>query len=309
MIKNGILYRKAKRNDIPKLVSLINSNYNRKKNEDYFKWQFFTQRLPSLIICAFKGKRLIGMFGLQKRFLLSSSLICAQAIDLLVSEDFRGKGIFTNMGSFAETEFKGLDFIFTLANTKGKSACQKGLSYKTINIVRTYELNKNISFRKNYAQIEKIGQNTKFKNFKHKLPKDTLRFKYEHFYRKWRYALNPIYSYYIAKIKTGEFAIFKVFRDPITCRLSGDIVDFECLREEKDKLNSIILSSCHYLQEKLGIRRLTIWAIPKTAIHDVVKDIGFNESNEKRYFCIKALTNNFSKNYFWDLVQADSEVY
>ena len=66
---DNLIIRKAEEKDIEQLVNLMNCQYLRKKSKDYFLWQYFNSYYSTILICAFINDELIGMFGLQTRYL------------------------------------------------------------------------------------------------------------------------------------------------------------------------------------------------------------------------------------------------
>ena len=136
----GIEFRPVTISEGDQFVSLMNRTYARKKTIEYFKWQFFDSLLKSVLMGAFLKERLIGCFGLQCRK-LNNDLIAGQAIDLIVGEKFRRRGIFTKLGEAAVDYFgDSLDFCFSLPNASGREALGGSLGYKTIMVIKTLVL-------------------------------------------------------------------------------------------------------------------------------------------------------------------------
>ncbi|MBD3409231.1 MAG: GNAT family N-acetyltransferase, partial [Ignavibacteriales bacterium] len=126
-----IEYRDAEPRDIPELKRLMNSQYARKKDDPYFRWQYFEGAFPTVVKCAFEEGRLVGMFGLQRR-ILNSGAVAAQAIDLLVDPAMRGKGVFGKLGELAFAKWNDVDLFCVLPNLNGMRASERSLKWKTI---------------------------------------------------------------------------------------------------------------------------------------------------------------------------------
>jgi len=291
-----IFYRFAKKSDIPQLVDLMNAQYARKKNERYFLWQYFNSVQPTILTVALINQEVIGMFGLQKRK-LNNGAVVGQAIDLLVSFRWRGKGIFKELAEETIEYFSDIDILCVLPNLNGKNACEKGLGWKTLGKI-------NSMFLKNDA--EKSTEIIK----NHGPKKDLIKFDYNPKIRKWRFNQHPIYKY--SKVgNSNKFATVKVFKDPLTRQCYGDIVDFECDINNESTLKDLFLEAILCLK-KQGLKTITTWALPHTCLYKVIKSLGFIETPRERYFCLKVLNRKYKNLYDfsnWHLVQADAEIF
>ncbi len=293
-----INFRPAIKSDIPQLVNLMNSQYSRKKCESYFLWQYFNSIYPTVLMCALIDNKVIGMFGLQKRR-LDNGAVVGQAIDLLVTTEWRRKGIFKRLGEKALSHFKDLDILCVFPNLNGKNACEKGLGWQTLSKINS------MCIRHGYLR-------NRIEEFKSTYNKNTLyKFSYNKAIRKWRFDRHPEYKYSCVPENSRTFIITKVFIDPINGRLIGDIVDFECDLNDKTTLSELFLKGCLHLKEQ-DVENITTWALQHTPLREVVESLGFVEMPQERYFCVKILNKkyeylyNFSR---WHLVQADAEIY
>ena len=308
-MKNGIQYRMGGKTDVPKMVSLINSNYKRQKDDKYFIWQYFNDAVESGIVCAFDNGELIGMFGVLRREVIPDGLFGVQAIDLVVKKEWRGKGIFKTLGSIAEEYFKNTYLMFVLPNDNGKVACESSLSYRTLGKIKTYISGK---FTDDKMPEYKIASLSKWSSIKTNAKNGSMMFGRSPNYMNWRFTNNPLYLYEIVEIKNGYFGIVKVFIDPATKDVCGDIVDFECPLKDQDSIRDVANSCRHYLFVKKRVQSVTAWAVPYAKLHDLFTQVGFVPADRERYFLIKPL-KKISDGYFdlgnWHLVEADSEVY
>ena len=301
-MSEDVSYRSARQSDIPQLVSLINSQYIRKKTGDYFDWQYFHSCYPTVLMCAFRNDALIGTFGLQKRMLQNGAIV-GQAIDLLVAPRWRGKGTFKELGQRAVEFFKDLDVLCVLPNVNGKIATEKSLDWKAIGKINS--MCKNVSNMNEYREPRKSDHSTV------SVHEDFMRFAYNATIRQWRFEKNPIYKYDYVRLDSASFAATKLFEDALTHKRYGDIVDFECPLYDRDKLTDLFrAASMHFQQQHVEI--VTTWALPQTPLSDIIKSLGFTELPQERYFCVKVLKPEYEYLYDfsrWHLVQADAEVY
>jgi hypothetical protein len=296
-----ITYRLAVPSDIPELVNFINSHYIRKKSPDYFRWQYYQSCYPSILMCAFQEKSLIGMFGLQKRKLLNGANT-GQAIDLLVAPEWRGKGIFTELGKRATMFFQDLDLVCVFPNLNGKHASEKSLQWNTIGKIDSMVLNLNpeVSFD-SYVELHPGA------GFHSQL----IQFEYTEKIQDWRFDQNPLYKYQRLPEKSKTFVVTKIFVDPVTGRRFGDIVYIECPLEKQELLQGLFAIACEYFRNQ-KVDSVTTWALPHTFFADVTKSFGFLVMPSERYFCVKVLMPKYEQLYDfsrWHLVQADAEIY
>ena len=299
---SGIIhFRQAEKSDIPQLMELMNSQYARKKGEGYFLWQYFNSYYPTVLYCAFRGEILIGMFGVQKR-LLNNDATVGQAIDMLVSPAFRGKGIFKQLADRAIQCFQDVDLFCVFPNLNGKNAVEKSLGWETAGKI-------DLMCVKPQSIIDTLEEDPKPWEFER--DQSLYRFVYDNSIRKWRFGKHPDYTYRYVSIDKQKHAVTKIFTDPNDGRKFGDIVEIECDHGNKSLLSKLFLKTSLYLKNQ-GVEEIATWALPHTALHGVVRNLGFLELLQERYFCIKVLNpqykylTNFS---CWHLVQADSEIY
>lgn len=301
-MKEPIDFRLAEISDIPQLVDLMNREYLRKKRESYFLWQYFHSSYPTILMGAFFGAKLMGMFGLQKRK-LQNGLNVGQAIDLLIASEWRKKGLFLKLGEKAFQCFENLDLLCVLPNLAGKNACEKSLKWKTLGKIHSMSLlSENLINIKDEKSI--FSENVDRKN-------TFSMFYYDERIRNWRYDQHPEYHYDYIFLDSGEFAVTKIFIDPVEKWKSGDIVDIKCALNDKKLLKELLIKAIYYLK-KQNMEIITTWALPHTALHQVLESLGFSETPQERYFCMKVLKRQFEYLYDinrWHLVQADAEIY
>jgi GNAT superfamily N-acetyltransferase len=288
--------------DIPQLIDLMNSQYLRKRNYAYFQWQYFDAYYPTVLLCAFRGSSLVGMFGMQKRKLKSGANVY-QAIDLLVQHEWRGQGILTVLGEKAAGFCKKTDIICVFPNASGKAACERAFGWKTVSRIDSLFLDK-----KGCMDIPQ-DQTTTAASVESKHSFEAFSYSSENI--AWRFDKHPDYEYSYSRLPTGEFAITKVFRDPLTRDRFGDIVYFQCDLNNTEHLRKLFVRAIISLKEK-DIKGITTWALPDIPLNAVLQFMGFVKRQEERYFCVKVLNPKYIDLYnikSWHLVQSDTEIY
>ena len=298
-----ILYRSAIESDVAGMVSLMNSEYARKKRPSYFIWQYFHSAYPTIVMTAIVNEEIVGLFGLQKRK-LNSGAVVGQAIDLIVASKWRKRGIFTQLGNKAISYWDDLDLLLVLPNQNGKNACERSFGWITIGKIDEMVLlvvdSKLIKPHNSDTYISLENDRSRYESFI-----------YDDRIRSWRYDQHPDHRYGYVHLASGEFAVTKLFIDPINENCFGDIVDFECDAADETKLEELFIKTCARLIED-GVEAITTWVIPNTPIYPIVKSLGFAEEPRERYFCVKILNPRYEKLYdisSWHLVQADAEIY
>jgi len=298
--RSRINFRPAKESDLSQIVDLTNLQYARKKKESYFLWQYFNSPYPSILMCAFEGSQVIGTFGLQKRELTNGACV-GQATDLLVAPGWRRKGIFRELGKRAISNFRDVDILCSFTNSNGRMACEKAFNWKTVGKINLMRLS--VKGGIHLKPLKKFSNDIKLNRF--------VEFFYSEGIRLWRYDKHPDYEYNYVKLDNERFAVTKLFKDPISGVLYGDIVDFECEFKERMLLKELFLKASISLQKR-GVEFVTTWALPHTPLREIVELLGFIEVPQERYFCMQILNPKYEALYNisrWHLIQADSEIY
>ena len=154
---------------------------------------------------------------------MNNKLLCGFGIDLLIDEKYRNRGL----PILLEYEIRkfaadgGAIAMAVLPNLFGMRT-HKGLGWKNIGVIHTLNAPPSNINEKGPGLSEPIEY--ELVNFY----KDTT-------YRSWRYKKNPQYIYEYINLSGQEFAVTKLFEDPITGEIFGDIVDFECDLSDRQK--------------------------------------------------------------------------
>jgi hypothetical protein len=300
LLKNmaDINIKPVTKNEIDQAVTLMNSQYARQKTPQYFRWQYFESYFPAVLMGAFADDSLVGMFGLQKKK-LNNGLCIGQLIDLLIAPDWRKKGLFNQLADKAYGFYNDIEIFCVLPNLNGKNACEKSLGFKTIAkidslVLKDQGLNNDNSSDKSTGDAKQSS---------------LIAFEKNDEYRKWRFDKNPEYKYDRVTGSCGAFSITKIFKDPVTGDQYGDIVEYES--ENTGLLSELFHKTTEELF-KTDIKNITTWALPHTEIFQILKNMGFVESSQERYFCIKIFNESLEKLdniNNWHLTQSDAELY
>lgn len=298
-INSDITIRSAEKTDAAAFINLMNSQYQRKKTEAYFHWQFMTSAVPVRLFVAYKGSELIACYGVQI-LRLTNGAYCGFAVDLLIAPVFRNRGLFAlleyEVSRFAATH--ECVALICLPNPDGMKA-HKGLgTWQQVGIVQTLGLSlladSAMSAHEGFCENE-----------------ITVAFEKDARYQAWRFFQHPEYRYSLVNLNPDVFLITKIFTDPVTGSRYGDIVDFHCATDNPELLLELFGNAIVQLNKE-SIESITTWALAHTPLYNVLLTLGFKNLLQERFFCIKVLNSAFEYLYDytkWHLVQADSEIY
>jgi len=308
-INPRLVIREAAPEDASSLADLMNRTYARKRNGDYFIWQYFSQKQSAKLFIAENDGVPVGIYGLQLR--PTTSGLCGNAIDSLVDESFRGRGIFNILenNALVYARESGARFMATLPNRPGMLARSKQSGWNMVAKIDQLEAGADSLAAFAEKLREKVGALPK--NDETQTSKKLIYFIKEKNFWSWRFDHNPIYGYERVAGEKESFAIVKIFTDPITKKVYGDVVDFSCDLSEIKLLLDLYLRACHQLQAR-GVETITTWVLPHLALAKILIESGFQTVEQERYFCVKLLDSAPPalldiKN--WHLTQGDTEFY
>jgi hypothetical protein len=295
---SDIIIREAVQADGEQFVALFNTYYKRKTNLAYFQWQFFNTPFESKLFTAFHDDKLVAYCGI-KICPLSGDILTGFVIDVLTHEPYRKRGILFLLEAaiMDYCKAKRVSVMTVLPNAHGNAAF-KSLGWKSIAKVDTLVIDdlNSISFNNKGNTI--VNNNSPLTKF----------VKNEQ-YRNWRYNNHPIYNYEPIIFDNNNFAITKLFTDPVNGNKFGDIVEVSYTRVQNFEL---LLSKILVQMKAKNVHTLTTWALPHTPLYFLLKELGFKTVPQERFFCVKLIDSNLEKLYHidnWDLAQSDAEIF
>ena len=299
MESHQIAFRPVKEGELSQAAGLMNAEYARKKNEQYFRWQYSESYYPTVLFGSFEGDTLIGMFGLQKK-LLSNGAAAGQALDLLMVPPWRGKGVFRKLAARALSHFTGLDLYCVFPNAAGKRACEKSLGWLTVAKINSLTVSRSQFTMNNLPPLSQTTLQTPLTRFSHS----------DQFHH-WRFDRNAEYAYQYVRHSSHAYAVTKLFVDPVQGTKYGDIVDMEYGDNDSSTAQKLYIRACESLFMQ-GVDVITTWALPHTLLYHVAQSVGFAVRPRERYFCTQILNDRyrpFSNITNWCFMQADCEIY
>jgi GNAT superfamily N-acetyltransferase len=274
--------RKAETKDIPQMMSLFSSQIAAQKSEGFFHWW---NAIPSITYCAIRDEELIGMFVVLKRK-LTNDLHCGVLMGLLVKTEWRGTGLFKELGEAAMAHFDDIDFYCCLTNALGKKALEKNFAFRAVGTIETMCLAKSAHIADTAREYPcaPVTGDTAF-DAAEGIRRDPLMFLADARFRRWRFADHPFNAYCIMRQESGVFAVVNPFYDKSRQVTYADIVDYELRSFDEENVQDVLTRVSASLGNHANV--VTIQAVPHSMLHRVVKKIGFEESSAQHCFCVK----------------------
>jgi len=275
--------RKAVTEDIPRIMRLFNAYTAPPKSAYFFQWW---NNIPSVAFCAEYEGEIIGMFVVLRRKLINN-MNCGVLMGLIVENEWRGRGLFKELGDKAMDYYNDIDAFCCLTNLTGKKALENNFCFSTIGRIETMVMPSNaytnVDVECQYRVCAPIESKTKFYNIRIEKG-DAIMFLADEDFRLWRFASHPRHSYQMIQNDSSDFVITNKYYDNETKIRYGDIVDFEASGLEEKNIRNLI--HCAYLSLREYVDMVTIQAVPNSLLHGVVKKMGFVESNINHFFCV-----------------------
>ncbi|HTK82443.1 MAG TPA: hypothetical protein VL633_09145 [Bacteroidota bacterium] len=297
-MNSDIIIREATDRDGPEFIAMMNTYYRRKKDLSYYHWQFQHSQPSSKLFVAVQEEKVVACYGAQVLHLANGSA-CGFTVDLLIENDLRRRGVFVLLEK-AVTEFlsdSGAVGLVSLPNPEGRNAHTWLEGWKEVGIIKTLTVSPG-QMSRSMSGLAGDGL-------------QKLSFSKSSEYLSWRFDANPVYTYTRLASDSESFAVVKIFVDPVTHLSYGDIVDVECNLDDPHAIQRAIIKACEYLFSQ-NVGEITIWGLPHTSTGKVARALGFRESTQERFFCVKVLKAGHEYLYDfanWHLVEADSEIY
>jgi hypothetical protein len=323
-------YRLARNDahDSSAFCRLSNSLYARPVDERYYSWQFFDAPFRTQLALALDREgELAGCYGLQVRAAEPGGISIGWVIDIMVAPRYQRQGLLRALSEFAASR-SGADRpagFCVMANDRADAAYVKGLGWQRINIYLTYaratvgvgaprpgglELTKLESFAGCESLLDLAGERIRasrggpYLSNRRSVP-----------FLEWRFLRNPRYAYdiFLARRASGPFGllVLKVFRDPVSGRSFGDLVDLIWVEDDPGALAEMLAFALTHFRER-GVPEAAVWLQTNSLLDRVGLEAGFSETGLKRYFCGKVLderVHGLGDAGRWFLTMADSEVY
>ena len=325
----GVVLRLARNDEIDseEFCRLSNSLYSRRVGPAYYRWQFFEAPFPTMLAFATTPEgSLAGCYGTQLKEVVGGKCKVGWALDIMVAPQFQGRGLFRPLAGFAFEQLAayGPSAICVIANARAQGPHVKGLGWRLINGFRTFVCATGGSGVPAAGSGVEIQQVDRFEEAYLRPAEERISFPAEArtvatrrtpAYTDWRFVRCPRYRYQLFQVtrKSSPFGCLalKVFRDPLTGQLLGDIVDISWAEDDTEALTTMIRFALRHFRTQ-GVEQAAVWLQTNTILDEVGQGIGFRALEQTRYFCGKGLdaeSGYFTDPRRWFLTMADSEVY
>lgn len=306
--------------DAEQFCALSNSLYARPVNEKYYYWQFFECPFPSLLnVAVDENGKIVGTYGLHVQNASPPSANVVWVLDIMVSPQIQRHGVFRKLVEFGFEQLQPYNpaAITVMANENADRACTRGLEWKRINTFFTCfakpdESHKRKKFLLEYEKINdfsscsRIFEANGISLFSNARTID---------YQNWRFVKNARYDYeiFLAHKNAQPFGyiVLKIFRDPVSSQSFGDIVDILWIENDREALTDLLKFSLAYFYRQ-NVGSSAIWLQTNTVIDEIGTEVGFKRSDQQRFFCGKALREDFGfleNAGNWFINMSDSEIY
>jgi GNAT superfamily N-acetyltransferase len=270
-----IQYRLATRTtaDAQAFCDLSNSLYARKVSPAYFEWQFFDNPNDPQLIFMCDGERIIGAFGLH--LVGNGGDRRAMCLDIMIAAAEQGRGLIAGLANHAVDRAReaGAGHIGVVGNEKARAALSRHLGWTLVKAIRAHEISVGrlpTTDRPCEILEEVPPTRSSAPSFYARTPE----------YLTWRTRRNPRYSY--VWMQTGDaFAVTKLFKDPVSGRCYGDVLEIFSDDVSGNAYRSHLLTFCCRLKD-MGATTLSV--VPGWAEQvEAVETAGFAPGGPHRY--------------------------
>ena len=284
--------------DIPGLVRLFQRHYAQPKPAAYFRWQFFSPAMPAALVVATEGSEVVGAFGFMRRA-LTHGLLAAQAMDMLLDEPFRGRGLFEQLARQAAAAFPAVAVRVVLANRSGMAAVTRRLGWSVVAQVPVYA-----------ARAEGgAGAPAAPERGAVESGEDALRIRYDEAVEAWRFAAHPLNRYHRLEA-AGLRGYLKCFADPAdTARRFGDVL--YAAPGDSAQREAWLRQALEWFRAE-GVGECGLWSLPGNPWAESAWRIGWRPREQERWLCVQwadPAPAAGRRSRAWDVCAADAEFY
>lgn len=313
--------------DIPSYNDLFNRVYNRKYEEDFWKYFFFRNPYESISLTIWDKDKMIGAYSsAKKKFSINRVLNeCSIGSNAMVDSEYRGQGLFIYLAKslYNKLSEKGFTFFYGYPNEKYSCGLyNKKLSWdfcekKSILIKAIH--NTDISITNSNLSIEKIERFPESLDDFTRKEKDGIFTVRTSEYLNWRYTdhyLND-YDLYIIYNKEDSITGYFVLKTYINDKKEsfGELDDFEIFNDNLEVFDYIYQFALRSFIDKKN-DYMSIWVGNNTKYFKFLIDNQFIQSKMATSWGFKLLQdlkievrNAIMDPLNWDLKMGDCDVF
>lgn len=303
-----VIYREATRSDVPQILALVHRIYTRRWSAGFFFWLLFENVHQTITRIAIDNATVVGMFGVQIRK-ISPTMNCAQVIGINVDRQYRRQGVFSHLADSTMASLPSIDLLAVLANQDAVTPCTRKLGMTFVGALTQYLVGPKVSIPEVPFPWH-LGGTAPCSEGSWR-QQGVFHFEHSPDFCKWRFQNHPMYTYYGICISPTEFGTVKLYTDPLSGTVYGDIVDVQCSLHSGDRLAMVLSASTLALRD-LGASIVDTWAVPGSFVATALDKIGFSAGRCVGHFGLRMINSHCPGAYSfdkWHLVPSDSTNY
>ena len=289
--------------DAAAFAALMNETYLRKISPAYYIWQFFDPGAPGSCLFAEDDSGVVAVYGLKPtEWLGPKRYRLGLLVDLVIKPSLRSTGLLLRCELEMEGLARSLGCCLLYASPNDQSyrpwvsmlgwLPARPFQFCTID-AQHIRLNRDALLRVTAEAVRNAGPDVETVSAAYREAHDErLVAERTAEWVAWRFGRNPRYKYrqlvFAENDATVGYAIVKIFEDPATGILSGDIVDFMPATNDVLMTADMLGIACQSLVED-GVDRVSGWLLRDPLIAAASTLCGFMPSEQVRNACWKVL--------------------
>lgn len=328
MVKSNIdlTFRLADSNkhDSWRFCELSNALYARKVDDAYYHWQFFDTPFPGLLSFAMTNDgELAGCYGFHLRQVSATGESIGMALDIMVAPKFQGQGVFRRLADFARGQLRPYKpvAVYVMTNQRAEAPHVRGLGWMRVNTFTDWACATAAGSGKQKIEVipaqSLTAEDEEFVKKVERLRNERQGFSLARSsgFLEWRFARNPRYSFKLFRCalqgRLWGILALKVFRDPVTDKAFGDIVDLIWAEDDPEAMSAALKFALSYFHNN-QIEEAVTWLQTNTVLDQVGRDLGFRPTERRRYLCCKVEDERYlglGDPGKWLVTMADTDIY
>lgn len=300
--KERMTFRRGTPTDIPGIMNLINSRWPPFKPASHYQWLFFDTSTPATVVCAEHDGCIVGLYVVHERQ-LQSGLRCGTVGGLVVEDDYRGMGLFGELGNKARELSPHLDVLCSIANPSGSKALAKHFGFKDFGAVQTMVCTVPQEAPVHDVSLEQVDARTALAG-EPALPAGTMGFSTPASFQEWRYGQGSRYSFYKSNARDDSYIIIKLFPKDDEKEMVGDIMGVYARKWAPRSIAELIRSTIA-ASARLGVRSFYAWTGPEDPYAPLLSQAGFTATEPERRLCVLPFVDG-KLHASWHVTMSDS---
>jgi hypothetical protein len=289
--------------DAAVFTALMNETYLRKLPPAYYTWQFFDSSAPGSCLFAEHDSGVVAVYGLKptewlgpKRYRLGLT------VDLVIKPSLRGSGLLLRCELEMEVLARSLGCCLLYASPNDEAyrpyvsmlGWQPAQPFQFCTIdAQCIRLDRDALPRVTAEAVRDAGPAVETVHAAYRVAHhERLVAERTAEWVAWRFGRNPRYMYRQLVFTENDaavgYAVLKLFEDPVTGIVSGDIVDFMPALDDVSMTAEMLAIACQSLVED-GIGRVSGWLLHDPLLAAASTSCGFKPSGQGRNSCWKVL--------------------